>query len=265
MRLFLSYIIAIALALLPSHSNAQESAFISSQKEIPLNIHSFGTIVRVLPPEDGVSAIIDISNDSIHSVDWHRTHIGETKSQLFSGKSSNEQVLIALAEASYNAGCAFILSYNSTTSSDKFDLVLTSTDLQKGLTALKNQITETNSTLAKILEGGRAGFPIPLYIPGQGSLVSISSPTSPLTIVIDITNTADAQKFHWMKENAAYVKGLYLSKYSTLGDTMISLLNAAYYIGSPLAIKFISASTPERFTISYSIEDMAKILTTINR
>lgn len=264
MRHILRYLLPIVMALPSFQSNAQESAFVSAQEEIPLNIHSLGIIVRVIPPEDGVSAIIDISNDSIPSVDWHRSNVSETKFQLFSDKSPEGLVLIALAEASYNAGCVFVLSYNSTTSSDKFDLVFSSADLQKGLAIVKEHITDSNSDLAKILAGNRVGFQIPLYIPNQGSLVSVISPTSPLTIVIDITNTADAQKFHWMKENDTYIKGLYLSKYSSLGNTMISLLRAAYYIGSPLALRFTSASTSEKFTITYSIDEMAKILTTIN-
>lgn len=267
MRHLLNYIIIIAIAVfLPSPPiQAQESAFASAQKEIPLNIHSFGTIVRILPPEDGLSAVIDISNDSIHTVNWHKLHISETKSQLFSNTSTDNQVLIALAEAAYNAGCAFVVSYNSTTTSDKFDIVFTYPDLQRGLKALNLRITDSNSSLAKILDGGRVGIPIPLYIPTQGSLVSIESPTSPLTIVVDITNTTDAQKFHWMKENRSYIKGRYFYQYYTLGNTMVSLLRAAYYIGSPLALNFISASTPERFTITFSIDEMAKILTTINK
>lgn len=256
----------VTVAILSSlNGQAQESVFASTQKEIPLNINSFGTIVRILPSGDGVRAIIDISNDTIHSVDWHRSHVMESKAQLFSDKSSEGQVLIALAEASYNAGTVLILSYNSTISPDRFDLIFTERDLQKGLSSLARKITNPNSNLAKILDGDRVGFPIPIYIPNQGSLISIISPNIPLTIVIDVTNTSNAQKFHWMKENGSYLKGLYLSKYNTLGNTMISLLRSAYYIGSPLALKFISSYTSESFTILYSIEDIAKILSTINK
>lgn len=266
MKNLIYFVIWATMAILPLfQAHAQESAFASAQKEIPLNIKSLGTIVRILPPEEGLKAIIDISNDSIHSVDWHRSHVGESKDQLFSDNSSQGQVLIALAEASYNAGTVLILSYNSTVSSDKFDLVLTNSDLQNGLTALEKKITNPKSDLAKILDGGRVGFPIPLYIPDQGSLVSVISSSGPLTVVIDITNTTDAQKFHWMRENETYLKGLYLSKYPELGNTMISLLRSAYYIGTPLALKFISSSSEESFTIIYSIDDMAKILSTINK
>lgn len=258
-------VVLTAIGIASLSANAQKSAFADAVKQIPVDVHSLGTIVRIIPPEDALTAMIDISNDSVPNVNWRRSNITASKNQIFSGLSVGDLVLIGLAEASYNVGCPFTIRYRSTIGSDVFDLDCLYSELQNKLTRLSREnVGNPQSKLTEILNGEEIGFSVPLYIPNQGSLVSIVSPVKPLTIVVDITNIADSKKLSWMKDNISAVKARYLSEYSTLGNTMISLLRAAYYVGCPLSIEFISASSPEGFEISYSVRDLASIITLIN-
>lgn len=98
---------------------------------------------------------------------------------------------------------------------------------------------------------------LPIETPATGTIVSITPPTTPLTVTTDMGNVPE-QNMRAYAQAPEMFKNAIMGNFRAMGDTLVILAEAAYDAGIPFAVHITATTFPEGFTITFSIEDLKK-------
>lgn len=98
---------------------------------------------------------------------------------------------------------------------------------------------------------------LPIQTPSTGTIVSITSPDSPLCVTTDMGDVPE-QNMKTFAEKPEMFKNAIMGNFRAMGEQLVSLANAAYNAGIPFSIHLISTTYPQGFTITFSVEELCE-------
>ena len=101
---------------------------------------------------------------------------------------------------------------------------------------------------------------LPIETPATGTIVSITSPDTPLCVTTDMGDIPEHNMRYYAK-NPETFKNAILGNFPAMGEQLVYLATAAYNAGIQFSIHIISSSYPDGFSIYFTLEELGKGLT----
>lgn len=98
---------------------------------------------------------------------------------------------------------------------------------------------------------------LPIETPATGTVVSIKAPNIPLTVTTDMGNVPE-QNMRAYAQAPEMFKNAIMGNFRAMGNTLVSLAEAAFNAGIPFAVHITSTTFPEGFIITFNVEDLKK-------
>lgn len=117
---------------------------------------------------------------------------------------------------------------------------------------LNEKELQTSSSIVKSIKEQ-----LPIETPATGTIVSVEAPTVPLTVTTDMGNVPEHNMRAYAQAPEMF-KDAIMGNFRAMGDTLVSLAEAAYNAGIPFAVHLTSTTFPEGFTITFNVDDLKK-------
>lgn len=98
---------------------------------------------------------------------------------------------------------------------------------------------------------------LPIETPATGTVVSIKAPNMPLTVTTDMGNVPEENMRAYAQAPEMF-KNAIMGNFRAMGNTLVSLAEAAFNAGIPFSVHITSTTFPEGFIITFNVEDLKK-------
>lgn len=98
---------------------------------------------------------------------------------------------------------------------------------------------------------------LPIETPATGTVVSVEAPAVPLIVTTNMGNVPE-QNMRAYAQTPEMFKNAIMGNFRAMGDTLVSLAEAAFNAGIPFAVHITSTTFPEGFIITFNVDDLKK-------
>lgn len=98
---------------------------------------------------------------------------------------------------------------------------------------------------------------LPIETPATGTVVSVEAPAVPLIVTTNMGNVPE-QNMRAYAQAPEMFKNAIMGNFRAMGDTLVSLAEAAFNAGIPFAVHITSTTFPEGFIITFNVDDLKK-------